>query len=238
MLLRCGWLSGRRYCNLPATGIGGPLASIGPQQRLKRSLRHDGERGGWSTDSTRPCSRVNKRSFHFLSLSSELADIKILAPKICLSRARFDYKNRGAGLAVQLCLHLRGRPSAADLPQPIVNEFLLLSRPVKRFHHTHREQNAAVNPRCYRIIVRPVLRAGLALKDKAIPCAVSLRCQELLILPEELALYHVFVREVCSHEWVVPTFEWQNASGLLAGKYRLDGHVPTHAHMQKQDRLL
>src|SRR5580700_8951691 len=175
--------------------------------------------------------------FHFLSLSAELADSKVLTSKICLSRAPFDYKNRGAGLALQLCLHLRRRPNAADLPQPIINEFLLLSRPAKRFHHMHRVQNAAIDPRCYRIIVSPVLGAGDALKDKAIPCAVFLRCQQCLILPEELALYHVFIGEVCSHEWVVPTFEWQHASSLLARKYRLDGHVPTHAHMQKNARL-
>ena len=84
--------------------------------------------------------------FHFLSLSFGLADIKVLASKICLSRAPFDYKNRGAGLALQLCLHLRRRPNAADLPKPIVNEFLLLSRRAKRLHHMHRKQNAAVNP--------------------------------------------------------------------------------------------
>src|SRR5579863_1006514 len=102
----------------------------------------------------------------------------------------------------------------------------------------HRKQNAAVNPRCYRVVVSPVLRAGHALQDKAISCAVLLRCQEFLILPEEIALYHVFIGEVCSHEWVVPTFEWQRASGLLARKYGLDGHMPTRAHLQKKARLL
>src|SRR4029077_1031810 len=223
-----------------ATGIGGPLAYMGPRQRLKRSLCHDGEYRGCSSDSTAPCNSLIKRFdlFHFLALSAELAQIKVLASKICLSRAPFDYKNRGAGLTLQLCLHLRRRPNAADLPQPIVNEFLLLSRAAKRLHHMHRVQNATVNPRCYRIIVSPVLRAGLALKDKAIPCAVFLRRQEILILPEELVLYHVFRREVCSHQGVVPTFEWQHASGLLARKYRLDGNVPSHAHMQKKARLL
>src|SRR5205814_8977293 len=107
----------------------------------------------------------------FLSLSAGLTDIKVLASKICFSRAKFDCKNRGAALARQLCLHLRRRPKAADLPQPVVNEFFLLSRPAKRLHHMHREQNAAVNPRCYRIIVSPVLRAGHTLEDKTIPCA-------------------------------------------------------------------
>ena len=34
--------------------------------------------------------------------------------------------------------------------------------------------------------------------------------------PEELVLYHVFIGEVCSHEWIAPTFERQRASGLLA----------------------
>src|SRR5208337_4829808 len=62
----------------------------------------------------------------------------------------------------------------------------------------HWEQNTAVNPRCYRNIVCPILRAGHALKDKAIPRAIFLRCQQFLILPEELALYHVFIGEVCS----------------------------------------
>ena len=32
---------GPHYCNLPATGIGGPLACMGPRQRLKRSLSHE-----------------------------------------------------------------------------------------------------------------------------------------------------------------------------------------------------
>src|SRR3984893_11890985 len=201
MLQQCGWLSGRHYCNLPATGIGGPLAYMGPRRRLKRSLSRDGEHHGCSSDSTGPGNRLIKRCdlFHFLSLSAGLVDIKVLASKICLSRAPFDYKNRGAGLALQLCLHLRRGPNTTDLPQPIVNEFLLLSRPARRLHHMHRVQNAAVNPRCYRIIVSPVLRAGHALKDKAIPCAVFLRRQEFLMLPEELALYHVFIGEVCSH---------------------------------------
>jgi hypothetical protein len=176
--------------------------------------------------------------FHFFSLSAGLADIKILASKICLSRAPFDRKNRGTGLALRLYLHLRRRPNAADLPQPVVNEFLLLSGPANRLHHMHGVKNAAVNPRCYRIIVSAVLRAGLALEDKAIPCAVFLRRQQFLILPEELVLYHVFIGEVCSHNWLVPVFEWQHASGLLARKSRLDGHVATHAHVQKKARLL
>src|ERR1700676_1537608 len=191
MLQRCGWLSGRHYCNLPATGIGGPLAYTGPRRRLKRSLYHDGEHHGCSSDSTGPDISLIKRCdlFHFFSLSAGLADIKVLASKICLPGPAFDYKHRGAGLALHLCLYLARRPSAADLPQPIVNEFLLLPRPAKRLHHMHRVRNAAVNPRCYRIIVSPVLRAGHALQDKAIACAVFLRCQEFLILPEELALY-------------------------------------------------
>ena len=71
------------------------------------------------------------KAIRFISLcrrlSDGLADIKVLASKLCLSRAPFDHKNRGAGLALQLCLHLRRRPNAVDLPQPIVNEFLLLS---------------------------------------------------------------------------------------------------------------
>src|SRR5271157_3278666 len=240
MLQWCGWLSGRHYCNLPATGIGGPLAYTGPLRRLKRSLSHDGEYRGYSSDRTGPGNSLIKRCdlFRFLSLSAGLADLKVLECQVCLSRAEFDCKHRGTGLALHLCLHLRRGPSAADLPQPIVDEFLLLSRPARRLHNMHREQNAAVNPRCYRIIVSPVLRAGDALKDKAIPCAVFLRCQELLLLPEELALYHVFIGEVCSHQWVVPTFERQRASGLLARKYRLDGHVPTHAHTQKKACLL
>src|SRR5438876_5615152 len=113
---------------------------MGLQQRLKRNLCHDGEHRGCSSDSTGPCNSLSKRFdlFHFLALSAELAEIKILASKICLSRAPFDYKNRGAGLALQLCLHLRRRPNAADLPKPIVNEFLLLSRPPKRLYHMHR----------------------------------------------------------------------------------------------------
>src|SRR6266436_4327762 len=155
-----------------------------------------------------------------------------------LSRAPFNYKNRGAGFALYLCLHLRRRPNAADLAKPIVNEFLLLPRPAKRLHHMHRIQNAAVNPRCYRIIVSAVSRAGLALQDKAIPRAIFRRRQGFLILPEELVLYHVFVGEVSSHEWVVPTFEWQGASGLLARKDRLDGHLPSRVHMQEKARLL
>src|SRR6202051_105772 len=114
----CGWLSGRHYCNLPATGIGGPLAYMEPRQRLKRSLSHDGEHRGCSSDSTGPRNSLIKRFdlFHFLSLSGGLADIKVLASKMCLSGAPFDCKNRGAGLALQLSLHLRRRPNAADLP--------------------------------------------------------------------------------------------------------------------------
>src|SRR4029077_20255013 len=200
MLQRCGWLSGRPYCNLPATGIGGHLAYTGPRRHLKRRLSHDGEHHGCFSDSAGLGNSLIKRCdlFHFLSLSTGLADIKVLASKICLARAPFDYKNRGAGLAMQLSLLLRRGPNAADLPQPIVNEFLLLSRPARRLHYMHRVENAAVNPRSYRIIVSPVLRAGGALKDKAIPCAVFLRCQEFLMLPEELVLYHVFIGEVCS----------------------------------------
>src|SRR5258708_389592 len=175
---------------------------MGLQQRLKRNLCHDGEHPGCSSDSTVPCNSISRLFylFLFLALSAKIADIKTLASKICLPRAPFDYKNRGAGLALQLCLHLRRSPTPADLPKPIVNEFLLLSRPAKRLHHMHRIQNAAVNPRCYRIIVSLVLRAGLALQDKAIPCAIFLRRQGFLILPEELVLYHVFIGEVSSHE--------------------------------------
>src|SRR5579863_423098 len=213
---------------------------MGLPQRLKKTLCHDRERRGYSSDRTGPCNSLSKRFdlFPFRVLSAELAQIKILASKICLSRAPFDYKNRGAGLALHLCLDLRRRPNAADLPKPIVNEFLLLFCPTERLHHMHRIQNAAVNPRCDRIIVSPVLRAGLALQDKAIPCSIFLRRQGFLILPEELVLYHVFIGEVSSHEWVVPTFEWQRASGLLARKYRLDGHVPGHGHVQEKPGLL
>src|SRR5882757_5085606 len=156
---------------------------------------------------------------------------------MCFSRAPFDYKNRGARLTLQLCLYLRCRPKATDLPQPIVNEFLLLPRAAKCLHHMYGVQNGAVNPRSCRIIVSPVLRAGLALKDKAIPRAVFLRRQGLLILPEELILYHVFIGEVRSYERVVPMFEWQYASGFLARKHRLDGDVSRDAHMQKKARL-
>src|ERR1700729_2724618 len=78
--------------------------------------------------------------FQFLSWSAGRADSKVLASKMCLSRAPFDYKNRGAGLALQLCLHLRRGPNAADLPQSVVNEFLLLPRRAKRLHHMHRIQ--------------------------------------------------------------------------------------------------
>src|SRR6202007_2355249 len=126
-----------------------------------------------------PCNRLSKPFdlVHFLALSAELAEIKILASKMCLSRASFDYKDRGAGLALQLCLHLRRRPNAADLAKRIVNEFLLLFRSAKRLPHMHRKQNAAVNPRCYRIIVSPVFGARLALQDKAIPCAIFSRGQ-------------------------------------------------------------
>src|ERR1700740_505946 len=77
--------------------------------------------------------------FRLLTFSAGLAKSKVFASKICLSRASFDYKNGGAGLALQLCLDLRCRPNAADPPQPIVDEFLLLSRPAKRLHHMHRE---------------------------------------------------------------------------------------------------
>src|SRR5438128_4097512 len=183
---------------------------MAPRQRLKRSLCREGEQRGCSSDSAEPSNSLLKRLdlFHFVFLNAEPAEIKVLASKICFSRAPFDYKNRGAGLALQLCLHLRRRPNAANLPQPIVNEFLLLSRSAKGLHHMHRVQNAAVNPRRYGIIVSLVLRAGLALKDKTIPCAVFLRRQGFLILPEELVLYHVFIREVRSHEWIVPTFVW------------------------------
>ena len=58
------------------------------------------------------------RLFPFLFLSAELADIKVLASKIGLSRARFDYQHRGAGLALHLGLHLRRRPGTADLRSP------------------------------------------------------------------------------------------------------------------------
>src|ERR1700757_4782694 len=138
---------------------------MGPQQRLKRSLCRDGEYRGCRCDRTGPCNGLSKHSelFRFLAFGAELAELKILASKICLSRSPFDYKNRGAGLALQLGLHFRCGPNAADLPNPIVNKFLLLSRPAKRLHHMHGIQNAAVNPRCYRIIVSPVLRAGIAL---------------------------------------------------------------------------
>src|ERR1700745_2682296 len=107
---------------------------MGLQQRLKRNLCHDGEHRGCSGHSTATCNSLSKRFalFQFLALSAELAEIKILASKICLSRAPFDYKNRGAGLALQLCLHLRRSPDATDLPQPVVNEFLLLTGPAKR----------------------------------------------------------------------------------------------------------
>src|SRR5215470_13968245 len=240
MLQWCGWLSGPHYCNLPATGTGGPLVYMAPRRRLKRSLSRDGEHPGRSSVSAGPCNRLIRRCdlFRFLSRSAGLADVKVLASQVCLSRAPLNYKNRGAVLALKLCFYLRRRPNAADLPQPIVSEFLLLSGPAKRLHHMHREQNAAVNPRRYRIIISPVLRGGHALKDKAIPCAVFLRRQKFLVLPEELALYHVFIGEVCSHERVVPTFEWQHASSLLARKRRLDGHMPTNTHMHKKARLL
>src|ERR1700758_5618860 len=113
----CGWLSGRRYCKLPATGIGGPLAYMGPRQHLKRSLSHDGEHRRCSSDTTGPPDSSIKSFdlFRFLSLSARLADSKVLESKICLSRAEFDCKNRRAGLALKLCLHLRCGPNAADL---------------------------------------------------------------------------------------------------------------------------
>src|SRR5271163_1790278 len=234
----CGWLLGQHYCNLPATGIGGPLAYLGPRRRLKKILSHHREHRGCSNDSTGTCSLIKRCDlFQFLSLSAGLADSKVLACEICLSRAPFDYHNRGPGLALLLCLHLRRGPGAADLPQPVVNEFLLRSRPARRLHHMHWVHNAAVNPRGYRIVVTPVLSAGHALKDKAIPCAVFLRRQKFLMFPEELALYHVFIGEVRPHECVVPTFEWQHASGFLARKQRLYGHVPTHVHIHKKARL-
>src|ERR1700730_5281623 len=100
----------------------------------------------------------------------------------------------------------------------------------------HRIQNAAVNPRCYRLIMSPILRAGLTLQDKTIPCAVFLRWQRFLILPEELVLHHVFIGEVSSQQAVVPTLERQHAGGFLAGKYSLDGQLASYAHMQKKAR--
>src|ERR1700722_15505998 len=60
-----GWLSGPLYCNLPATGIGGRLAYMGPRQPLTRSLGHDGEHRGSSGDSTRPCNSLIKRPIYF-----------------------------------------------------------------------------------------------------------------------------------------------------------------------------
>jgi hypothetical protein len=44
--------------------------------------------------------------FHFLFLRAGLVDGKVLESKICLSRAEFDCKHRGAGLALQLGFHL------------------------------------------------------------------------------------------------------------------------------------
>src|ERR1700691_2703406 len=213
---------------------------MGPRQHLKRSLSPDGEYRGCSTDSTGPGNSLIKRFdlFHVVCLSGDVADIEVFGSKICLSRAAFDYKTRGAVFALHLCLYLRRGPNAADLAQPIVNEFLLLSRPARRLHYMHRVQNAAVNPRCNRIVVSPGLGAGHALKDKAVACAIFLRWQEFLMLPKELVLYHIFIGKVCSDEWVVPTFEWQHAGGLLARKHRLDGHDPTHAHLQEKARLL
>src|SRR5579859_4960975 len=118
-----------------------------PPQLLKRRLFHEGEHRGFSCDSTGPCARLSTRFalVHFLACSAEPADLKILASKLCLPRAPLDYKHRGAGLALLLCLHLRCRPKTADLPQPKVKEFFLLSRPAKRLHHMHRKQDAAIN---------------------------------------------------------------------------------------------
>src|SRR5580700_10900388 len=83
MLQRCGWLSGRHYCNLPATGIGGPLAYMGPRQRLKRSLSHDRRTQWSSSDSTGPGNRLIKQFdlFRGLCLVAGVADIKSLRPR-------------------------------------------------------------------------------------------------------------------------------------------------------------
>src|SRR5437899_4519093 len=117
-------------------------------QRMKRKLFHDGEHRGYRGDSTGPCNSLSERSdlFHFLALRAELAELEVLASKICLSRAPLNHKHRGTRLALHLRLYLRRRPDAADLPQPKVKEFLLLSRPVNRLHHMHGKQNPAVNP--------------------------------------------------------------------------------------------
>src|SRR5580704_18035573 len=100
------------------------------------------------------------------------------------------------------------------------------------------KQNGAIKPRCHRIIVSPILSAGLALQHKAIARAIFLRRREFLILPEKLVLEHVFIREVRSHEWIVPMFKRQGASSFLTRKHRVNGHVPTRAHLQKKDGLL
>ena len=113
------------------------MAYVGLRQHLKRSSSDDG-RGCFQRQYSawqQPDQPVEL--FHVLSLSARLADIKVLASKVCLSGAPFDYKNRGAGLARQLCLHLRRRPSPADLPQPDAGGWFTV-------HLTH----LAFPPRC------------------------------------------------------------------------------------------
>src|SRR6201998_1957249 len=110
----CGWSWGRRYCNWPATGIGGLSAYTGPRQHLEKSLSVAANNMDAPAIRNRPINRFD--SFRFLLLTAGVADIKVLAAKICLSGAAFDHKDGGAGLALQLCLHLARRPRAADLP--------------------------------------------------------------------------------------------------------------------------
>src|SRR5579863_5925706 len=96
-------------------------------QRLKRNSRRNGEYRGCACGRAGRCKSLTKQFdlFHFLILGAELAEFKILARKLCLPRAPFNYKHGGAGLALLLCLHLRRGPKATDLPQPVVEEFLL-----------------------------------------------------------------------------------------------------------------
>jgi hypothetical protein len=72
------------------------MAYLGLSQRRKKDLCHEDEQRGCSTNGTEPCIRLSSRCdlFHFLACGAELAQFKILASKLCLARAPFDYKNR------------------------------------------------------------------------------------------------------------------------------------------------
>src|SRR5690242_15159671 len=88
-----------------------------------------------------------------LSSTARLAEIKIFACEVGFCCAGLNDQDRRALLALLLGLHPPCRPGAPDLPQIVVDEVFLLSRSPKRLHCVHWEQNAAVNPGGYRIVI-------------------------------------------------------------------------------------